>query len=127
MSQQLLKIPIDKEEVNRLIILFHNGLYLPVVAAAFQLTIDTIDLADGEINMNAETTLNWLDNELTERDPDIYHKPIYNRIIDALWKLRYYFRWKLFPNGREDNVENLFFYSYDMDTGTLYLEYLREF
>lgn len=127
MSQQLLKIPIDKEEVNRLIILFHDGLYLPVVAAAFQLTIDTIDLADDEVNINADATLNWLDNELTERDPDIYHKPIYTRIIDALWKLRYYFRWKLFPNGREENIENLFFYNYDKETGTLYLEYLREF
>lgn len=122
-----MKLPIDKEEVNRLTILFHDGLDLPVIAAAYQLAVDTIDVPNGVVTINAEATLNWLDNELTERDPDIYHKPIYTRIGDAVWKLEAYFKQKLFPNGREPNIENLFFHYYDKEKGILYLEYLREF
>lgn len=91
------------------------------------MAIERLKLVPEELNIACETLLDDLDEALVEYDPDIHAKPIYERIMEAFWKMVSYYTQTLFPLGYEPGVECFMFENYVESTGYLYLTVVESF
>lgn len=91
------------------------------------MAIERLQLVPNELNLACEILLDELDESLTEHDPDIHVKPIYERIMKAFWEMTNYYTQTLFPLGYEPGVERFMFDNYNEETGYLYLTVVESF